>query len=739
MPVANLKNFFISLIEKYHPFNIRYFKSVVVLAILLLSSIVLILGWMSAKKVREVVTEDFNQQQLVLAQHAASQIRSSIEALKRELLLLSLSPTVQFAEKPWYRLDIAFSSVRESGVLEIRLLDMKTHSVFVVSDGNRRQTHSLSNEDMRYLDWGQQKKNRGKIFLTDVVRSPDGKEYKLIMKMVVPVWQISAGQKQPEQTNNFSGVLMFVVDANRLIRDIIKEIRSGKTGYAWVLDENGVFLYHIEHEFIGENAFEIRKGKKPTISFDKINEIQKKNMLRGEEGTSWYISGWHRGIEGEIKKMIAFSPISLTDEYQNRLWSVAVVAPVSEIEGAIQSIHVQQFVIQALVIAIIVIGGLIINFMILSWSNMLELEVAKKTIELKRSEQRYKSLVENAEDIIFTADYDGKVLSMNNYGVRFFNRTEGEIIGHNISEIFLWPSSEVLLLMIQKVFETKESRQVTQLAIIGESQYWFNTKLRRLWDETGNIYAVLGISRDITAIKEKEKEEQRYSVEKLASMGTLAAGVAHEINNPLGIILGFTDLLLEKKNPESQEYEYLKTVEKQALNAKKVVENLLRFARYTEHKEELIDVNNSIETILAVVKNTLFMNKISLKQKLQKELPKVKVDAGELEQVFLNLINNAIQAMKDGGTLTVQTSSHDDYVEMQFSDTGHGIEKEHRSRIFDPLFTTKKVGEGTGLGLSVSYGIITKYGGAITFKTKTQNEAEIPGTTFIITLPVGKP
>lgn len=736
--MANLKNIFISLIEKYHPFNIRYFKFVVVLAILLLSSIVLILGWMSAKKVREVVTEDFNQQQLVLAQHAASQIRSSIDALKRELLLLSLSPTVQYSEKPWYRLDIAFSSVRESGVLEIRLLDMKTHSVFVVSDENRH-TRSLSNEDMRYLDWGQQKENRGKIFLTDVARSPDGNKNKLIMKMVVPVWQISASPRQPEQANNFSGILMFVVDANRLIKDIIKEIRSGKTGYAWVLDENGVFLYHIEQEFIGENAFEVRKGKKPTISFDKINEIQKKNMLKGEEGTSWYISGWHRGIEGEIKKMIAFSPIPLTDEYQKRLWSVAVVAPISEIEGAIQSIHVQQFVIQALVIAIIVIGGLIINFMILSWSNMLELEVTKKTIELKRSEQRYKSLVENAEDIIFTADYEGKVLSMNNYGVRFFNRTEEEIIGHNISEIFLWPSSEVLLLMIQKVFETKESRQVTQLAIIGENQYWFNTKLRRLWDETGNIYAVLGISRDITAIKEKEKEEQRYSVEKLASMGTLAAGVAHEINNPLGIILGFTDLLLEKNSPGSQAYEYLKTVEKQALNAKKVVENLLRFARYTEHKEELIDVNSSIETILAVVKNTLFMNKISLKQKLQKELPKVKADAGELEQVFLNLINNAIQAMKDGGTLTIQTSSHDDYVEMQFSDTGYGIEKEHRSRIFDPLFTTKKVGEGTGLGLSVSYGIITKYGGAITFKTKTLNESETSGTTFIITLPVGKP
>lgn len=127
----NFKRLLISFIEKYHPFNIKYFQLFVVLAITLLSGIVLILGWMSARQVREVVTEDFNQQQLVLARHAAVQIENSIEALKREIMLLSLSPTIQYAEAPYpeYRLNIAFSSVRESGILEIRLLDKATHTV----------------------------------------------------------------------------------------------------------------------------------------------------------------------------------------------------------------------------------------------------------------------------------------------------------------------------------------------------------------------------------------------------------------------------------------------------------------------------------------------------------------------------------------------------------------------------------------------------------------------------------
>lgn len=737
MPFLYIKRLFISLIEKYHPFNIRYFKFLVVLAITILSGIVLILGWMSAKKVREVVTEDFNQQQLALARHAAAQIENSIDTLKREIVLLSLSPTIQYAEPPYpeYRLNIAFSSVSDSGVREIRLLDKMTHKAYVVSDVKEYHSQELSEDDIAYLDWGRKEENRGHVYLTDVTTVISGQSKALLMKMILPVWQISSSHEHKVPTNNFSGVLIFSFDVNGLIKDLINEIRSGKTGYAWVLDENGIFVHHREESFIGENAFEVRKGKQPQISFHKINEIQKDKMLKGEEGTSWYISGWHGGIEGQIKKMIAYTPINLKDKYQHHLWSVAVVAPVSEIEGAIHSIHLQQFVLQALIIFIIIAGGLIINFMMLTWSNMLELEVARKTIELKKSEQRYKSLVENAEDIIFTADYKGSILSINDYGIRFFNLKAEKIIGHNISEIFSLPTAELLLLMIRKVFETKESREITQLAVIGERQYWFNTKLRRLWDEEGNIYAVLGISRDITAMKEKEKEEQRYNLEKLASMGTLAAGVAHEINNPLGIILGFSDILIEKARPDSEEHAHLKTIEKQALNAKKVVENLLRFARYSEHKEELLDVNSSIETILSVVKNTLFLNKISLEQSLQKDLPSIKADAGELEQVFLNIINNAIQAMNEGGTLTIQTMIQNSHVEIRLSDTGEGIAKEHRSRIFDPLFTTKKVGEGTGLGLSVSYGIITKYGGTITFETKTKNESDKTGTTFIITLP----
>jgi PAS domain S-box-containing protein len=733
----NIRRILISVVEKYHPFNFKYFKVLVFVIMTLLLGAVFILGWRSSQQVKETVTEDFNQQQLVLARHVADQIENSLDSLKREIQLLSLSPAIQYSELPALknRMENTFSSIKHQGTLEIRFIEKKHQRIYHVSENHSCISEKPLADDMSFLEWAVKDDQKGKILLTSVALESFGDQLpKPHMKIMIPVWQVSVDDSHPVATNNFSGVLIFVVDASQLIKGITREVRSGKTGYAWIIDENGMFLYHQEKTFIGQNAFEARKGKMSTISFARINEIQKEKMLKGEEGTSWYISGWHRGIEGEIKKLIAYTPIHLKQGNYNRIWSVAVVAPITEVEGAIHSIHFQQFILQGLIIFLILFGGLFINFMILSWSNILEQEVAKKTAELKKSQQKYKSLVENAEDIIFSVDYNGNFLSINTYGAKFFGKSEENITGHNLSEIYSWPSAETFLLMIQKVFDTKESQQITHLVIIGEGQFWFNTNLRRLFDEAGNIYAVLGISRDIT--ERRKIEEHSYYTEKLASMGTLSAGVAHEINNPLGIILGFTDLLLEKAPPDSQEYDLLKTIERQGLNAKRVVENLLNFARHKEHKEEFVDINKNIETVLAVMNNTLLLNKILVKKQLEDNLPTVKADSGELQQVFFNIINNAIHAMQGGGVLTITTMlCNNDAVEISFADTGPGIKIEHRNRIFDPLFTTKEVGKGTGLGLSVSYGIVTKHGGAITFETKTKEESEETGTTFIIAFP----
>jgi signal transduction histidine kinase len=277
------------------------------------------------------------------------------------------------------------------------------------------------------------------------------------------------------------------------------------------------------------------------------------------------------------------------------------------------------------------------------------------------------------------------------------------------------------------------------MVVRAEYQIWLNAHFMPRKDGNGRVISVLCIARDIT--ENKKLEKQLINTEKLASMGTLAAGVAHEINNPLGIILGFTDLLLEGFDKNSQQYKDLKTIETQGFHCKAVVENLLSFARQGEGQSVYCDINEAISAIVDVVNHSLQMNNIELRLNMASGLPRVEGDSRQMQQIVLNLINNAVAAMKQNGILEIQTSLDNDpgKVILMVRDNGHGIQKEHIDKIFDPFFTTKSEGEGTGLGLFVSHGIINKYKGTITCESSTGESQHKPrGTVFTLTLKAKK-
>ncbi len=231
-------------------------------------------------------------------------------------------------------------------------------------------------------------------------------------------------------------------------------------------------------------------------------------------------------------------------------------------------------------------------------------------------------------------------------------------------------------------------------------------------------------------------QEQLINTEKLASLGRMAAGVAHEINSPLTGIVTFAHLMLKRVPAgNAQDIEDLNIIIDQAERCSKIIKGLLGFSRKTASEKIRVDANVLIENILAMVRNQAKFYNIAFDIQLDKTLPEISIDATQIQQVFVNLLLNAADAMEEKGKIKIASRVVEDagskFIELEFADSGPGIPEENVGKIFEPFFTTKPVGKGTGLGLAVSYGIIKKHEGQI-FARNNQGR----GASFFIRLPV---
>ncbi|TET88711.1 MAG: hybrid sensor histidine kinase/response regulator, partial [Dehalococcoidia bacterium] len=270
------------------------------------------------------------------------------------------------------------------------------------------------------------------------------------------------------------------------------------------------------------------------------------------------------------------------------------------------------------------------------------------------------------------------------------------------------------------------------------STVWTETTVSFLRGQDGQPIGLLGISRDITERKKMEAErrvlEQRsHMMSRLASVGEMASGIAHEINNPLTSVIGFAQLLMQKDLPQDIR-EDIKIINEGARQVASVIKRLLTFARQYKPERWYVNINDIVAATLDLRAYEMETGNIKVINQLDPDLPGTIADGGQLQQVFLNIIMNAETEMKlahGKGNLFIKTEAIDNTILISFKDDGPGIAKKNLERIFEPFFTTREVGKGTGLGLSVCHGIMTEHNGRIYAESKSGR-----GATFIVELPI---
>ena len=358
-------------------------------------------------------------------------------------------------------------------------------------------------------------------------------------------------------------------------------------------------------------------------------------------------------------------------------------------------------------------------------------QLSVKADEIERLRQFGDSVVESLSDGLIVVDLEDRVLRWNRRAEVLTGFERGRAVGRRLAALFAKPFLETLQTMRR---QSKAGGTVYRVPLAtghGDDRKTLlvNLAVAPFQTPDGSQAGWILVLEDIT--DRANLEEQLRLSEKMAAIGLLAAGVAHEVNTPLTGISSFTQMLLERSEPDDPRTQLLEKIERQTFRAAKIVNSLLNLARPSGGDTGPVDLNGVIGDILSLLEHQFKLGHVQVRKDLAKPAVVVRGVEYKLQQVFLNLFLNARDAMPKGGWLTVATRAEDDAAVIEVADTGVGIPPDHLGRIYDPFFTTKPEGRGTGLGLSVTYGIVQEHGGSLTCESQPGQ-----GTRFRLVLPL---
>jgi two-component system, NtrC family, sensor kinase len=375
-------------------------------------------------------------------------------------------------------------------------------------------------------------------------------------------------------------------------------------------------------------------------------------------------------------------------------------------------------------------------------STSLAKEVDLRTAEAEAQRRFIESIIDSLPLSLYAVDSTYRIVAWNrNRELGELGIPRGSVLGKNIFNVLTLQNREVLEQEFARVFESGQIERIEQETTKpnGEVSHWLISKIPMWIDDSGHVSHVITVGEDITSRVEASRAVAR--AEKLAAIGRLAAGVVHEINNPLATISACAEALESRlqegafsEGDTSRALddlrEYLGLIRSEAFRCKSITNGLLDFSRARTSEHALLDIAGIVNSAARLLAHQQRDHRIEFRIQTPDDLPPLNGDAGQLQQAIIALATNAVDAMPEGGILTISARQQGSDVLVEVGDTGVGIAPENLTKIFEPFFTTKEVGQGTGLGLAVCYGILTEHGGNL----DVQSTPGV-GTTFTITLP----
>ncbi|HYA85865.1 MAG TPA: cache domain-containing protein [Nitrospirota bacterium] len=722
-----------------------------VFALIIVLSLIIILGQFFHQSLQSEMANQFNKQQLLLSREVAMNIESFTDHVYKTIRAISQLPQIEQIDKNRQvrsTVDSITLSLQNEALLTIRVLD-QNGIIRYDSAYPTKERADLSKTD--YFQ-GTRILPKNERLITDLLETHDRGEDTKQFIIAVPIYTRHGNEGAQE----FKGVVLAALSMDGLTSRFLAPIKSGRRGYAWMMDSDGTLLYHpTQPQMVGKNLYHSDKSCFAChVSFDT-----EKKMIEGKEETF----GYYVAPGGE-NKLAAFYKLPIF----HKSWIVVVSAPYSEVmELMRQSRLFYTLLITSIFITTLVASGATI---VANKKKIMAEEKEKHLENHRRLEQEIviakeylENIIENTRTNLMVLNKDLSIRTVNTAQAQTCGRPKEQVIGKSFFSLFTdqilpyngIPIEEILRRTLDgKSYELRDYK----ITCWHDTPVFLTMNINPLLID-GTVPGILITSTDVTKRVQLEEALKKYTVEledkvdrgtatakkleqqvlhseKLAALGRLAAGVAHEIGNPLTSISTFAQLLRETTQDEFTQNS-LDVINNHIQRITDIVRRMATFARADALNIREVQLNDVLNSTLDLMRlDKRLKSSVEIKVSLDPGLPKIMIDEGQMAQVFINIILNAFDAMPNGGELKVESRFGEDEhnnaaIIITFADSGTGIPQSELQKIFDPFFTTKEAGKGTGLGLSLSYDIVKRFKGDIRVESEVGKK-----TAFTIFLPI---